>query len=71
MGVEPPKLTVQIAKTLERYPDGGQILKVRRRKVCIIIAMNKCAIVLSGTITGGLNVLLYASVGDAPLSCLK
>ena len=26
--VEPPSVTKHIARTLERYPDGGQILKV-------------------------------------------
>ena len=26
--MEPPPMTKHIARTLERYPDGGQILKV-------------------------------------------
>ena len=28
VGIELPKITPLIAKILERYPDGGQILKV-------------------------------------------
>ena len=33
--VEPPSVTKHIARTLERYPDGGQILKV---SVVIVLA---------------------------------
>ena len=33
--VEPPSVTKHIARTLERYPDGGQILKV---SVIIVLA---------------------------------
>jgi len=46
IGVEAPPLTAHLRNILDRYPEGGQILKVDRNSFTICACVSVCAYLL-------------------------